>query len=374
VLDAPETADLRRYGWERAEEVAAFLVADETTLAPWVGVDGPVNSLEQPVLEFYAPGALAGPEPLRIAANMSDLVALRRHAAPAPLRRAGPEVTAAFESAADVIEGAAQLVRGDLRGVAVIERALPRSAPDGLVHHWAAEAIFGAARALDARGRLEDAIALYGKALGAWPALAEACTNLGRDLALEGRSDDAVAYLHRALQLNPESVSAHRQLADLLVTRGQLPEALEEARAAVRLAPWSAPAHVGLGLATALAGRPDAAIPELLEASRLRPSWPLPLARAALILATRRGAPASDVARGVVLAERAVALAPGEDVMSLEVLAATYAAGGRFQEAVTAEQRAADAATAAGDRPLAAAAAALVEQYRRGKALDPLER
>jgi spermidine synthase len=374
VLDAPETADLRRYGWDRAEEVAAFLVADETTLAPWLGAGGPVNSLEWPVLEFYAPGPLAEPEPQRVASNMAALVELRRRAAPAPLQGAAPQVAAAFETAAEVVDGAAELARGDLRGVARVGRAVARATPDGLARHWAAEAIFGAARALDLRGRVPDAVALYREALAAWPGLAEANTNLGRDLALEGRPDEAVEYLRRALRLNPESGSAHRQLADLLVARGEIPEALEEARAAVRLAPRSAPAHAGLGLATALAGNPGAAIPELLEASRLQPSWPLPLARAALLLATRAGAPASDVARGVELAERAAGLAGPGDVMSLEVLAATYAASGRFPDAVATQQRAVDAATAAGDRPLAAAAAAVVDRYRRGQALDATAR
>ena len=67
VLDDPASRDLRRHGWRDASELAASLVADGAALARWVG-DGPVNSLERPILEFHPLGATA-PDGERVASN-----------------------------------------------------------------------------------------------------------------------------------------------------------------------------------------------------------------------------------------------------------------------------------------------------------------
>ncbi|HEX9052018.1 MAG TPA: fused MFS/spermidine synthase [Anaeromyxobacter sp.] len=364
-LDEPATADLRRYGWERADDVAALLVADETTLAPWLGADAPVNSLETPILEFYAPGGLAEPEPQRVAANLESLVGLRRRAEPLALRAARSTVDGAFDAVARLVDGAAALAIGERRGVALIEGALAAAPRDGVVHHWGAEALFGFAQNLDLRGRAGEAVALYQEALRAWPGLVEADLNLGRDLAMEGRQDEAIAFLRKALQLNPEAGLAHRELSELLLSRGETAPAVEEGRAAVELAPSSAEAHGALGLAEALAGDAERAIPELLEASRLRPGWPAPLARAALLLGTRPTATPADKARAIELARRAAGLAGPADPMTLETLAAVHAAAARFDEAVAFEQRALDATGPGGDAPSLAAMRAVLESYRR---------
>ncbi|HEY6001463.1 MAG TPA: fused MFS/spermidine synthase, partial [Anaeromyxobacter sp.] len=75
ALDEPASAGLRRHGWRDATELAAFLLADGASLARWVG-DGPVNSLERPVLEFHALED-AAPEGERVSANLAALAALR---------------------------------------------------------------------------------------------------------------------------------------------------------------------------------------------------------------------------------------------------------------------------------------------------------
>src|SRR5262249_25824305 len=65
ALAAPEAAALWHYGWERAADVAAALVADQDGARAWLGSETATNSFERPVLEFYSLRAMATPTPAR---------------------------------------------------------------------------------------------------------------------------------------------------------------------------------------------------------------------------------------------------------------------------------------------------------------------
>ena len=371
VLDSPPAAGLRRHGWRDASEVAAFLLADRASLQRWVG-EGPVNSLERPILEFHALED-AAPEGERVSANLAALAELRREGV-RDARVAGAEArtAAATRAVGDLLDGLVPLAREDVSGVAAIEAAV-REAPGeaGALRQTGAEALFDVGRARDVGGRISEARALYSEASRAWPELPEAHVNLGRIAAMQGRTDEATAEYLRALEVNPLSGSAHRMLGHLLVAEGDAVGAMPHLREALRLAPATPDLHEDLGLSLAMARRLDDALAEFREALRLAPDWPAALDRVALLLATHPEPRVRDPAEAIRLASRALRLAGDADPMALEVAAAAYASAGRFAEAEGEERKALDVALGTGNDGLAGAARTTIELYRRRLPLPP---
>jgi tetratricopeptide (TPR) repeat protein len=87
----------------------------------------------------------------------------------------------------------------------------------------------------------------------------------------------------------------------------------------------------------------------------------------AWILAAGAEAELRDGAEAVRLAERACELTHYQEPLFIGTLAAAYAEAGRFPEAVTAAEKAAQLATHAGLNDLAAKNRQLLELYRAGK-------
>jgi spermidine synthase len=369
VLDSPASAGLRRHGWHDAAELAALLLADGPALTRWVG-EGPVNSRERPILEFYA---LEDPprEGERVAENLTSVAALRREGLrDARVAGASDETVAAGLPVGPVLDGLALLARGDGRGVRRVWAALAQApAALGATRQIAAEALFEVARSLDVAGRGADAAELYDLATRAWPELAEGHVNLARLAVMQGRTEDARASLLRALAANPLSGAAHRMLGQVLHGRGDPEGAIPHLREAARIAPLTAEVHEDLGLALAMTRRIDDALSEFREALRLAPDWPAALDRVALILATSPEPTVRDPQEAVRLAVRAVKLTDAKDPTVLEIAAAAYASAGRFADAERAEGHVLEMALAAGDEALAAAARAALELYRRGETL-----
>jgi spermidine synthase len=369
VLDLPAAAGLRRHGWHRASELAALLLADGPALARWAG-EGEVNSIERPVLEFYALEDPA-PEGERVARNLGALAALGREGIrDARVVGAGAGTLAQAPGLGTLLDGIARIARGDGRGVPLVEAGLAMAPPDlGAVRQIAAEALFEVGRSLDEEGRLGDAEALYRAATGAWPGLAEGHVNLARIARMQGRTHDARESLLGALAANPLSGSAHRMLGQMLEENGDPRAAIPHLREAVRIAPLTAELHGELGIALAGTGRDDDALQEFREALRLAPDWPAALDRVALILSTNPDPSHRDAGEAIRLATRALDLTGGKDPMALEVAAAAYASAGRFGDAEREERKVLDLAVASGNEALAAAARGTIELYRHGKVL-----
>ena len=66
--------------------------------------------------------------------------------------------------------------------------------------------------ALAGRGRFDEAIAHFQKALEIKPDYAEAHANLGAALAGRGRVDEAIAHYQKALEIKPDYAEAHCNL------------------------------------------------------------------------------------------------------------------------------------------------------------------
>ncbi|MCP6374017.1 tetratricopeptide repeat protein, partial [Klebsiella pneumoniae] len=72
-----------------------------------------------------------------------------------------------------------------------------------------AEPLYGLAVVRHGQHNLDDAIELYGKALGADPLNAAGHYNLGRALFERGQVDRAMQSYHKAIELSPEDADAH---------------------------------------------------------------------------------------------------------------------------------------------------------------------
>jgi len=91
------------------------------------------------------------------------------------------------------------------------------------------------------------------------------------------------------------------------------------------------------------------AIGEFEQTLALRPDWRICLIRLSWTLSTHPAAPPGDSDKAITLAARAVNLSNRTDAAAFDALAAAYARGQRFDEAIAA----ASAALTIGERTLA---------------------
>jgi tetratricopeptide (TPR) repeat protein len=123
---------------------------------------------------------------------------------------------------------------------------------------------------------------------------------------MAGRLDEAIAAYDRALALRPDYASAHNNLGMVLQAQEKYVNALGHFREAVRLDANNVQAHRNL-------------------------AWHL---------ATDSGTDIKTAREAVAAAERAAALTDRRDAHVLDALAASYAAVGEFDRAVSAAERA----------------------------------
>jgi tetratricopeptide (TPR) repeat protein len=164
--------------------------------------------------------------------------------------------------------------------------------------------------ALHDQGRLDDAVAHYGRALAIVPDHVPAMNNLGVTLRAQGRVDEAIRVYEAGLRLRddypdlhynlanallaqnraveaaahfrrasagvPDSAGVQNNLGTALAEQGQLPDAAAAFERAIALEPGSARAHRNLGNVLARLGRSDEALTHLRRAVELTPDDPEP--------------------------------------------------------------------------------------------------
>lgn len=371
-LDAPAAERLRRYGWRHAAEVASLLIADGASAKAWLAQEDTINSLERPVLEFYSPRALAAPAAARLGENAAALAAIREGALRG-VRLSGADPVALQASGRAVGHLLSALALLGLRdparledSVALLRRAAEEAPVGGVIRSWVAASLTALGLELEERGDPARAFSLYRSAVDAWPESVPAHLQLGRTWAMQRRFPEAAAEFRKALELNPDSGAAHRALGKLLGEAGQPEQAAAHYREALRIAPGDAETHADLGQTLALTSRPDEALAALGEAMRLEPRSAVPMAVTAMLLATHPNVSSRDSTKAVQLARRAAELTSWRDRGVLEILAASYAANGRFDQAVEAERRALDLVSAAEEPHVAAEMQAALDLYQRG--------
>jgi tetratricopeptide (TPR) repeat protein len=144
-------------------------------------------------------------------------------------------------------------------------RDVVQHSPNSAVPHY------NLASALNARGRIDEAIGEYQTAIRIQPAVV-AYTSLGAAYQAKGLINEAIEQYRLALRLQPGDADAHTYLAIAYAESGALDNAIEHFRIAVQLQPDSANAQYGLGRAYLEKGRLAEAIPYLESAVRLNPN------------------------------------------------------------------------------------------------------
>lgn len=105
------------------------------------------------------------------------------------------------------------------------------------------------------------------------PHKARPVNNLGNALKRRGKLEQAIFQFHRALQINPNYAKAHNNLGTALAAQGKTGQALEQFAIALQLSPHYAAAHSNMGVALAGQERFDEAIAHFSEALRLKPNY-----------------------------------------------------------------------------------------------------
>ena len=184
-----------------------------------------------------------------------------------------------------------------------------------------------------------------------------------------GRAAEALAPLQRALELRPDIPEMHNNLGLALIqSGGSQGDAVASLQRAVELRLDYREAHYNLAHAFST-DEPRSAVREFREALRLRADWPEALRNLALLLATHPDTGVRDPTEARRLASRAAELSGQADPFILYALAASYAAGGRFEEAIATAERA-ESLNTDGAPDLTELIRERLSLYRTGRALE----
>lgn len=215
--------------------------------------------------------------------------------------------------------------------------------------------------------RLEEARQHFEQAIAIEPRAFEAHYGLGRTLARLNRLDDAIAALETALRLAPQVAAVEAALGATLVARGDAAAGERRLRHALSVGREDPETVGSLGRACLAQGRWQEALQLLRRSVELAPGDRRFLLELAWALATCPDAALRNAPEAVRLAETACTPGRGDSADGLDVLAAAYAAAGRFSEAVAVGRRAVESARATAGVHSASAIQARLGLYERGQ-------
>jgi tetratricopeptide (TPR) repeat protein len=158
----------------------------------------------------------------------------------------------------------------------------------------------------------------------------------GIDLLSAQRFADAEHELRIAVGLNDLNAHAHMNLGAALCAQGKLDEGIAHLERALALDPARKETYGLLGEAYGGRGNSPLSLRYFSRALELMPDNPFVLRRVAWLLATSPQDDVRNSAKAVELAERAVRITGGVDLVSLDTLATAYAEEGRFTAAAAA--------------------------------------
>jgi len=124
------------------------------------------------------------------------------------------------------------------------------------------------------RGRLDEAIDQFQKALNIAPSYPEIETNLILALTKKGRTDEAITHLQAVLKEHPNDAQTHYGLGNALRKKGDLQGAVAAYEKALSIQGHYPAAHYGLGFTLDQNGQIDQAIAHYREAIQEQPNYP----------------------------------------------------------------------------------------------------
>jgi serine/threonine-protein kinase len=135
------------------------------------------------------------------------------------------------------------------------------------------QANFNLGNLLSDKGEVDEAIECFKKAIEIDPKKAQTHYNLGTALLHKGALDEALACFRKAIALDPKLAAAHNNLGHALKGKGQVDEAIDCFRKAIALDPKLAKAHYSLGNALKDKDQLDEAIACWKKAIALAPKY-----------------------------------------------------------------------------------------------------
>jgi tetratricopeptide (TPR) repeat protein len=216
-------------------------------------------------------------------------------------------------------------------------------------------------------GRLTEAAADYLEAVRIEPNNAAIENSYGTLLMKMSKPDEAAAHFQEAARLQPHSAIAEKNLADALASQGDFAGALPHYEEVARLFPGAPRSHMILAQTDVALNHIAEAIGEYREVIRLAPQSAEALTRLAWLLAKSEDPKLRSSAEAVTLARGACDLTHYQNGVSLNTLAAAYAADGRLADAVATSRLAIDAAGKAGDNRSAADFQRQMELYEASR-------
>ena len=143
----------------------------------------------------------------------------------------------------------------------------------------------------------------------------DAQVSLGNLLFQKGRIDDAISHYQKAITLRPDYFLARYGLGHALLEKGELDSAIQVCRSALLLRPLDADCHTTLAIALEEKGNPAEAMGHYQKALELAPSSVPTLTNLAWLLATSRDASLRNGSKAVELAKQADRLIGGTNAL-----------------------------------------------------------
>jgi protein O-mannosyl-transferase len=125
--------------------------------------------------------------------------------------------------------------------------------------------------AVGQKGRMDEAITDYKKALQIKPDYADAHYNLAVVLRQEGRVDEAITHFEQTVQANPGFTEAYNNLGNAFLYKGKMDEAITQYQNALQINPDYGKALNNLGYALLQKGKVDEAIAHFQKALQINP-------------------------------------------------------------------------------------------------------
>lgn len=120
--------------------------------------------------------------------------------------------------------------------------------------------VFAIAAENHRRGRMDDALRGYARALSIDPRIPDVYNNMGVALRVQGKLEAAIACYRRSLALRPDNAGVYSNMGNALREIGKLEAAVKSHRRAVELSPKSPEAIYNMGLTLRDLGGNDRAL------------------------------------------------------------------------------------------------------------------
>jgi Flp pilus assembly protein TadD len=216
-------------------------------------------------------------------------------------------------------------------------------------------------------GDSEGALVHFQEALRINPNFVEAYNNTGMILANQGRGAEALPYFQEALRLRPNAKRAHFNIGQVFASQDKWDEAINQYEQELQVDPQYETAYLNIAMALEIQKKPAEAVARYRHALSIWPNWIEARLKLASLLLSDRAAEVRDAKGALQIAEQTVQITGRQHTVALDVLAAAYAAQGRFSEAAATAREAMDKASASGQDDLAAAISTRLRKYEEGR-------